>query len=762
MQTEAFELREYQQISVDQAIRENLIVNLPTGKGKTLIAVKVIDHFLRTKKHVVFVVPTKALVEQQAKYCESHCECKPQVDKLSGMEMDQWDEIKWEQCLKKHQVLVGTAEIFRRALDKGYLKAASLSLVVFDECHNATGKSPMARIMLDFMHRLPHAERPRILGLTASYHFGAAKNMSDFKKGRLNLERLLLASMFSPQVEDSGKHWSPVMWTPSDFAKDFKKAVLPTLLHAAETLGDAAEVKDFQKLCNRMHHVFEQLGREGLMDYLQKCVLSELERQWQELVQLQDVPAESRQCAQSLLEKLPQVRQILEQLEPWLKDLVKAAPVASPKLVALHDLLQKEPLKTGKGIIFVEQVAVTVPLALNLTRHVQRAVEGIYGGMTKKDQEGIVQRLRSGRTEILVSTAALEEGIDVCDCNWIVRYDKFGTCKSHIQGSGRARAAAAGRGGSAHIYYFENDPEEEASKARRMEEVARDQSLALSEEQRKKLEMKPKDAVGGVYPYQKGQEINFFNCQQIVSEWCQKVLGTRYNAESLYQRQVDGASPAPVSRVPTPDGLKEFFAGVIAKEQLAGVSALDRAKRRALFVVAWYLREKGLVDERNNAETVQLELAKSACQPTGQPPAKKLRIQGNFGRDGPEIKGGNYKGALMELLMRLHPHEPIQTLWEFRSTMEDDGWRVTLTLVREDRIFQSDPEATKKAAEHAVAKRALAELQMQNAPVRNLPIRLFFSEPRILLVSGPGQFTPGASVEAARRVSKSTPSLAWL
>ena len=45
---------------------------------------KVIDHFL--PQPVLFVVPTKALVQQQAKYCREHSDRDVQVAELCGLE----------------------------------------------------------------------------------------------------------------------------------------------------------------------------------------------------------------------------------------------------------------------------------------------------------------------------------------------------------------------------------------------------------------------------------------------------------------------------------------------------------------------------------------------------------------------------------------------------------------------------------------------------------------------------------------------------
>ena len=54
------------------------------------------------------------------------------------------------------------------------------------------------------------------------------------------------------------------------------------------------------------------------------------------------------------------------------------------------------------------------------------------------------QRFKSSEgVRVLVSANAVEEGIDVSDCEFVVRFNPIQTTKSHIQGSGRARLAGA-------------------------------------------------------------------------------------------------------------------------------------------------------------------------------------------------------------------------------------------------------------------------------------------------------------------------------
>ena len=164
----------------------------------------------------MFIVPTTALVSQQARYIRSNSSVRGcsgeriSVGEVCGFIIDSWTNLHWARALSSHDVLVGTPEVFRRALvDQGYLHPAVFSLLIFDECHNATSKSPMAAIMLDSIHKFwcrePQISQPcelklpRILGLTASFVNGSLNNI---ESKRNKLEYLLQSNIISPDVPD--------------------------------------------------------------------------------------------------------------------------------------------------------------------------------------------------------------------------------------------------------------------------------------------------------------------------------------------------------------------------------------------------------------------------------------------------------------------------------------------------------------------------------------------------------------------------------
>jgi endoribonuclease Dicer len=105
-----------------------------------------------------------------------------------------WNAQKWQDAVQVYQVLVGTPETFRQAIeDHGYLPMDIFSLLIIDECHNATGKHPMARLLRARQVLLRHDDL-RVLGLTASFVKGT---LSCLEMKRKELETLLKATILS-------------------------------------------------------------------------------------------------------------------------------------------------------------------------------------------------------------------------------------------------------------------------------------------------------------------------------------------------------------------------------------------------------------------------------------------------------------------------------------------------------------------------------------------------------------------------------------
>jgi hypothetical protein len=176
--------------------------------------------------------------------------------------LDNWDKKHWENAMHRNEVLVGTPEVFRKALvDKAFISPIQFSLMVFDECHNAVGKSPMASIMRDAVLRSPEAERPRILGLTASFVSGSTSSKDVIVKKRKEMEVLFQANMFSPHipaVEQQDKY--SIISYPADNLNQFQILVEDFVRNALPK----ENFEDLNKWVAIGWNIFNSLGAEAL------------------------------------------------------------------------------------------------------------------------------------------------------------------------------------------------------------------------------------------------------------------------------------------------------------------------------------------------------------------------------------------------------------------------------------------------------------------------------------------------------------------
>jgi endoribonuclease Dicer len=137
------------------------------------------------------------------------------------------------------------------------------------------------------------------------------------------------------------------------------------------------------------------------------------------------------------------------------------------KVASLCDLLAQH--QDGRTLVFVERACVAYGLAFLLSE-LGIPARPVCGTLTMEEprRRSYLDMFRGGEVNLLVATATLEEGLDVPDCQYVVRFDAFHTVKSHVQGAGRARCTAG-----AEAFYFDNVPEVEEQKRSVVDAIVR-------------------------------------------------------------------------------------------------------------------------------------------------------------------------------------------------------------------------------------------------------------------------------------------------
>ena len=166
---ESLESRDNQLSVAMRALDGNTMVILPTGLGKTAVALLVAASRLYNEGgKVLMLAPTKPLVEQHLRYFERYLLVKsPPGSDSSPFAMFTGESPPDERTAdwNRATVILATPQVIKNDLIGGRYSLKDVSLLVVDECHRAVGN--YAYVFLAQRY-LATADRPLLLAMTAS------------------------------------------------------------------------------------------------------------------------------------------------------------------------------------------------------------------------------------------------------------------------------------------------------------------------------------------------------------------------------------------------------------------------------------------------------------------------------------------------------------------------------------------------------------------------------------------------------------------
>nr|XP_037857936.1 interferon-induced helicase C domain-containing protein 1 [Chlorocebus sabaeus] len=519
------QLRPYQMEVAQPALEgKNIIICLPTGSGKTRVAVYIAkDHLDKKKKasepgKVIVLVNKVLLVEQLFRK-----EFKPFLKKwyrVIGLSGDTQLKISFPEVVKSCDIIISTAQILENSLlnlengeDAG-VQLSDFSLIIIDECHHTNKEAVYNNIMRRYLmqklknNRLKKENKlviplPQILGLTASPGVGGATKQAKAEEHILklcaNLDAFTIKTVkenldqLKNQIQEPCKKFA----IADDTREDPFKEKLLEIMTRIQTYCQMSPMSDFgtqpyeqwaiqmEKKAAKEGNRKDRVCAEHLRKYNEALQINDTIRMIDAYNHLETFYNEEKNKKFAVIEddsdeggddeycdgdededdlkkplKLDETDRFLMTLffenNKMLKKLAENPEYENEKLTKLRNTIMEQYTRTeesARGIIFTKTRQSAYALSQWITENEKFAEVGVkahhligaghsseFKPMTQNEQKEVISKFRTGKINLLIATTVAEEGLDIKECNIVIRYGLVTNEIAMVQARGRARA----------------------------------------------------------------------------------------------------------------------------------------------------------------------------------------------------------------------------------------------------------------------------------------------------------------------------------
>lgn len=461
--------REYQKRIFQVCVEKNCLVVLPTGLGKTLIALMLTIERMKKfpGKKVVFLAPTKPLAEQHFYYFQKHL---PELFGSLELFTGEVDSEKRKELWDSADIVFSTPQCVANDVAGGLYNLQEVCLLIEDEAHRCVKNYSYTYVAKKYLETSKH---PRILGLTASPGSEASKIREICKN--LSIESVELRTRDSPDVASylQELEFEKVMLELPEKMLKIKTALLQ-LFHNYE-----------DELRNRKV-LFGPATKTNLINLQKRLILSIAKgnKNFNNLLA-------SSACAQAV--KLQHGLELLETqtllgFNKYLKELFNQAAKKQsrgviklvsrpefnfafttsnellalghehPKVEALRNIVEKEVQENPqvKIIVFSQfrETARIICKTLNGLKEVKAKVfigqtkktdKDGTSGLSQKEQKKIISDFSEKKINVLCATSIGEEGLDIMEVSTVIFYEPVPSAIRKIQRTGRTARLAPGK-----------------------------------------------------------------------------------------------------------------------------------------------------------------------------------------------------------------------------------------------------------------------------------------------------------------------------
>ena len=462
--------RKYQQEIFETCKEKNCLVVLPTGVGKTLIALMLAIHrqkqFPATK--TLFLAPTRPLAEQHLKYFQKHlpelwADCQLFTGKINAENRKKI----WQTA----DIIFSTPQCIANDLKKNLYSLEDVTLLVEDEAHRCLKNYAYTFVVQKYKAQ---SQNQRIIGMTAS----PGTDIKTVKQIAQNLN-IKAIELRTRESEDVKPHLQEL-----EFEKimiDFPEPLV-TIRNLLKTIYDR-KINDIQKrklifgpitkttLLTAQSKIMKQIASGNknfnLLLGVSSCAqalkishaielaetqtLHSLEEYFQELLE------QARQKKSRGVQKLVNESEFNAARAKTIESLDKK--IEHPKLLVAKDLIETAISKNPKAKIIIfgqfRSTVTRIAKELNTIPNINAKVfigqakktnkAGEESGLSQKEQSQIIEEFKTGKVNAMCATSIAEEGLDIPEVNTVIFYEPIPSAIRKIQRTGRTARLMKGK-----------------------------------------------------------------------------------------------------------------------------------------------------------------------------------------------------------------------------------------------------------------------------------------------------------------------------
>jgi Fanconi anemia group M protein len=455
-----FQPRLYQEMIASTAVKRNTLCILPTGLGKTYIAILVAAWVLENKpsSRILTIAPTRPLVQQHLKtFSQVLVLDKELLVALTGKIKQEDRKVLYE----KGRVFFATPQIIKNDVDSGILDLSKFSLLIVDECHRSVKKYAYTEVADRYFSQ---SLDPLVLGLTASP--GGMQDKIEEVKKKLRIEAIEVRTEkdfdVKPYVKETEIEQVYVEM-PEDFKwikamlEDYYREKLSELVQVNLLLSLKASKKELLEVQRKLGEMYNDTKDGKVAKYL--VIASQAVKVEHALGLLEtqgifplhnyflDLKKNKSSSTRGMLADKRIAAAVSKVNELYLKG------VEHPKLAKLVEIIKDElsKKKNSKIIVFANYRDTVSLIKSHLDKVGIEAREFIGQakkggkGLSQKEQVQLINEFEYELFNVLIATSIGEEGLSIPAVDIVIFYEPVPSEIRTIQRRGRTGRTESGR-----------------------------------------------------------------------------------------------------------------------------------------------------------------------------------------------------------------------------------------------------------------------------------------------------------------------------